>query len=61
MTNATKANVIALANALLAVAVLFGAPLTEEQLAGIAVALNAAGALAVGLTYKSSPKRLPDA
>lgn len=60
MTNATKANIIAFLNALLAVAVLFGLDLTEDQLAGIAVALNALGAVVVGLTYKASPKRVPD-
>jgi hypothetical protein len=60
MTNATKANILAFLNAVLALAVLFGAPLTEEQLAGIGIALNAGAALVVGFTYKDSPKRIPD-
>ena len=58
MTNATKANILGLLNALLAVAVLFGLSLSEEQLAGVMVAANAAGVLIVSLTYKDSPKRL---
>lgn len=61
MTNATKANLIAALNALLGLAVLFGAPLSEEQIAGVLAAANAVGVLVIGLTYKSSPKRTPDA
>ena len=59
MTNATKAQAITLANALLALAVLFGVGLSAAQLAGATVALNALGALIVGLTYKDSAKRIP--
>jgi hypothetical protein len=58
-TNATKANLIAVANAALGLAVLFGVPLTEEQTGGILGLLNALGVLWVGLTYKDSPARDP--
>lgn len=60
MTNATKAQIIVALNALLALAVLFGAPLTEEQIGGMGIALNAIGAVVVGLTYRDSPKRIPE-
>ena len=60
MTNATKANIIAVLNAALAVAVLFGLPLSDAQTAGIGVLGNAIGVLVVGLTYKSSAKRIPE-
>lgn len=61
MTNATKANIIAVLNAGLALGVLFGLPLSEAQVAGIGVFGNAIGMLIVGLTYKASPKRIPGA
>lgn len=61
MTNATKANVIGVLNAALALAMLFGLPLSEGQFAGVIALANAVGVLVVGLTYKSSPKRVPDA
>jgi hypothetical protein len=60
MTNASKAQAIVLVNSLLSLAVLFGAPLSEVQLAGIGVAVNAALGLYVGLTYERSKKRLPE-
>lgn len=60
MTNATKALAIAVANAGLNLAVVFGAPLTSEQQAGILVFLNSVGALIVALTYKNSPKRISE-
>jgi len=60
MTNATKANIIGAINAVLGVAVLFGLPLSSDQLAGIVAAVNAVLVLIVGLTYKDSDKRLPD-
>lgn len=60
MTNATKANIIAVINAVLGAAVLFGLPLSEEQLGGIMAAVNAIGILAVGLTYQNSSKRIPE-
>ena len=61
MTNATKATVIAVLNAALGLAVAFGVPLTETQTGAILAFGNAALALVVGLTYKSSPARIPDA
>lgn len=60
MTNATKANVIAVINTALGLAVLFGLPVSEAQLAGIVALANAVGVLVVSLTYKDSPKRLAD-
>lgn len=60
MTNATKANVIAVINTALGLAVLFGLPVSEAQLAGIVAFANAVGVLVVSLTYKDSPKRLAD-
>jgi hypothetical protein len=48
------------ANAALGLAVLFGVPLTDEQTGGILGLLNALGVLWVGLTYKDSPKRIPE-
>lgn len=60
MTNATKANIIGVVNAGLGLAVLFGLNLTPDQLAGILTFANAVGVLVVSLTYKASPKRIPD-
>ena len=61
MTNATKAAVIAALNTALGLAVAFGAPLTETQTGAILAFGNALLALVVGLTYKNSPARIPDA
>lgn len=59
MTNATKANAIALVNAVLGLLVVLG--VLDESLVGPVLAVaNAAAALAVGLTYKASPKRIAD-
>ena len=60
LTNATKANLIAAVNATLACAVLFGLPVSDVQAGGISLAVNAILACFVGLTFKSSPKRLPE-
>ena len=60
MTNATKANLIAVLNAVLICATLFGLDLTDAQVAGIMGLANALGVLAVGLTYKDSPKRIDE-
>jgi len=60
VTNATKASIIAVLNAGLGAAVLFGLNLTADQIAGVLAFANALGALIVGLTYKDSPKRIPD-
>ena len=61
MTNATKATVIALVNAAFALAVAFDVVLTEAQQGAIIAFVNVALAAYVGLTYKDSPKRIPDA
>lgn len=60
MTNATKANIIAALNALLGLLVAFGVDVTEAQTAAILVFANAIGIIAVSLTFKSSPKRIPE-
>jgi hypothetical protein len=57
MTNATKANILAVLNSALGLAVLFGAPLTPEQIGGVLGLGNAIGVLVVSLTYKRSRKR----
>ncbi|MCR4341588.1 MAG: hypothetical protein NUW01_17065 [Gemmatimonadaceae bacterium] len=61
MTNSTKAQVLALINALLLLAVAFDVALTQAQIGAIGVAVNAVLAVWVGLTYKDSAKRIPDA
>jgi hypothetical protein len=60
LTNATKANLIAVLNAVLIAATLFGLDLSDAQVAGIMGVANALGVLVVGLTYKDSPKRIPE-
>lgn len=60
LTNTSKAMIIALLNAVLGLLVAFGVDLTAEQIGAILAVANTAGALVVGLTYKSSPKRVPD-
>lgn len=60
MTNATKALLIALANAALGLVTAFGVSLSDAQTSAITVAVNAALALVVALTYKASAKRIPD-
>lgn len=59
-TNTTKAQVIALINALLGVAVLFGLNLTTDQISAVMTAVNVAASLFVTVTYKRSPTRIPD-
>lgn len=60
MTNATKAMLIALINAGLGLAAVFGLDLSPEQMGAIITFANAALALVVGLTYKNSAKRIPE-
>jgi hypothetical protein len=60
MTNATKALAITFVNAVLAALPLFGVPLSDGQVAAIGLIVNSGLALVVALTYKSSPKRVPD-
>ena len=61
LTNATKAQIIVVVNAILALGIAFGLDLSNEQTAAITAAINAILGLWVGLTYKDSPKRIPDA
>lgn len=60
MTNATKANVIAAINALLALLVSFGVNLSEAQTAGTVAFINALLVIWVSVTYRDSVKRVPD-
>jgi hypothetical protein len=60
LTNATKANLIAVLNAVLIAATLFGLDLSDEQVLAVMGVANALGVLAVGMTYKDSPKRIPE-
>lgn len=60
LTNATKAGIIALVNATLGLLLAFGVPLTEVQTGAVLVFVNAALGLFVGVTFKDSPKRVPD-
>lgn len=58
MTNATKALIIAFANAIIGLLVAFDVVLTETQQTAILVTLNAGLALWVGLTFQYSHKRI---
>ncbi len=58
-TNATKAQVIAVANTVLALVISFGFELSADQIGAILAAVNALASLWVGLTYRQSPKRIP--
>lgn len=60
MTNATKAQIIVLINAVLALLQAFGVDLTDEQQGAILVVVNALLGLWVGLTYNQSRKRKPN-
>jgi hypothetical protein len=60
-TNATKAQLLAVVNAVVALVTAFGFSLSGEQVAAITLVVNALFGLWVGLTYKDSPKRVPDA
>lgn len=57
MTNATKAQVIVVVNAFIALLQSFGADLTDAQQGAIVFFINAVFALWVGLTYTESRKR----
>lgn len=61
ITNASKAQVIAFVNAVIGLLVAFElVELSTEQLAAVATFVNLAAGAFVALTYKMSPKRLPD-
>lgn len=59
MTNATKANVIALVNAAMLCLQAFGVPLTNEQQAAIGGLVNATLVAWIGMTYRASKHRAP--
>lgn len=61
ISNATKANVIALVNSLFGVLIAFNIVFTQTQMGAIDIFLNAVLALAVGLTYKQSATRIDSA
>jgi hypothetical protein len=60
LTNATKAQVIAVVNGALGLLIAFGVTLTDAQQVAITTTVNALLALWVGATYKASPRRTPD-
>lgn len=61
MTNTTKGNLTAAVNAILAMLVGVGVlDLSNEQIGLIVGAVNAVALVVISLTYKSSPKRIPD-
>ena len=60
MTNATKAQILALVNAVLLLVVAFDVALPQAQIGALGVAVNAALSLWAGLTYGKSAKRVPD-
>lgn len=57
MTNATKAQIIVLINAIFALLQAFGVDFSDEQQGATLVLVNAVLALWVGLTYQYSRKR----
>lgn len=57
MTNATKAQIIVVTNALIAFLQAFGIDFTDEQQGALIVLVNAVLGLWVGLTYDLSRKR----
>jgi hypothetical protein len=61
MTNATKANLIAVLNAGLGLLIAFDVVLSTAQQGAIVAVANTVLALWVSLTYKDSAKRIADA
>jgi hypothetical protein len=59
VTNATKAQIIVLINAIFSALIVFGL-FTAEQAGSLGLVANAAFGAYVGITYKDSPKRVPD-
>lgn len=61
LTNATKGNLVAAVNAILAMLVGLGVlHLTDAQIGLVVGAVNALAIVVMGFTYQSSPKRVPD-
>lgn len=61
MSNATKAQIVLVINALLGVAVAFHVVFTQTQVGAMQIAANAVLSLFVGATYTQSSKRESDA
>jgi hypothetical protein len=61
MTNATKANLIALANAVILCLQVFGVPINNAQQAAIGGLINATCVVWISMTYKNSKMRAGDA
>lgn len=61
ITNASKANIIATVNALLAFLLAFGVDISKDQQAALVLLVNTVLVLWIGLTYDLSAKRTPDA
>lgn len=61
ITNATKAQIIVVINAVLALLVAFNVALTQTQLSAISAGANAVLGLWVSLTFTQSSKRTPGA
>jgi hypothetical protein len=59
VTNATKAQIIVLINAIFSAVVVFGI-FTAEQAGSLGLVANAALGVYVAMTYKDSPKRVPE-
>lgn len=60
MTNALRAQIVVVVNAVIALVTAFGVTLTDAQTGAITLAVNAVLGLWIAATYKSSPRRTPD-
>lgn len=60
LTNATKAAIIVAVNTVLLLLQAFNVPVTDAQSALIGLSINSLLGVYVALTFKDSPKRLPD-
>lgn len=60
LTNAVRAQIVVAVNAILAVVASFGFNVSPNQMGTISIAVNAILGVWVALTYKNSPKRIPD-
>lgn len=60
MTNATKAVILGLVNAAFGLCIAFDIILTTAQQGAIVAFVDLALTAWIGITYKNSPKRIPD-
>ena len=60
LTNATKAQLVAFVNTGLALVIAFGVNLSDTQTAAITAFVNAGLSVWIAMTYRFSPKRIPD-